>query len=550
MRKLVNSVKNLAIIPAAGNPKLSLFPNTFDPLIPINGVPAIKYILDSLKKLNLAKIIIILNEKDSKSKKFIEFLNEKNVIIKIAKNKFRGVGDSIYTAIENLDVDVENIIINLGDTIFKNQIQIDKDYILVSNKSELESSNWDYILDDGKTIIKKPKQYESGKITCGVYNFSDWRYLKRIFQEYKKGDELSITDLLKKYTEKNKFKLIEEKNDWFDLGHLEGYYSAKISFLRKRGFNRLQYDPFKGSITKRSTNHQKILQEVNWYINLPDSIKIFSPRLIDYNLNKEDAYYSIEFYGYPSLGDLFLYGNLSEEHWFSIFKKIFNFILHLKNNYSVELPKKNYIKIYVEKTIERLNSLRKDVFFNELLNFNKITVNGKNYDNLPNKINLNHLNRVLEQIFEGSNSSIMHGDLCFSNILYDIYSGLMKLIDPRGGFGTTNIFGDLNYDLAKLRHSIHGNYEAIISDLFNIQNKNNNFNYSMFNNSDTKIIAEFDLLLKENNFNIELVKYIEGLLFLTMIPLHSDSFERQKMMYIRSVELFNEIKGDYFENCN
>ena len=40
------------------------------------------------------------------------------------------------------------------------------------------------------------------------------------------------------------------------------------------------------------------------------------------------------------------------------------------------------------------------------------------------------------------------------------------------------------------------------------------------------------------------IKFIEGLLFLSMIPLHKDNFNRQKMFYIRALELLNETLRD------
>jgi len=63
----------------------------------------------------------------------------------------------------------------------------------------------------------------------------------------------------------------------------------------------------------------------------------------------------------------------------------------------------------------------------------------------------------------------MHGDLCFCNILYDINSQAIKLLDPKGSFGKIGIYGDIKYDIAKLKHYVHGKYDFIINDLFHLK---------------------------------------------------------------------------------
>ena len=44
----------------------------------------------------------------------------------------------------------------------------------------------------------------------------------------------------------------------------------------------------------------------------------------------------------------------------------------------------------------------------------------------------------------------IHGDPTFSNIIYSSHNDKAYLIDPRGVFGNSQIFGDRYYDIAKL----------------------------------------------------------------------------------------------------
>ena len=54
---------------------------------------------------------------------------------------------------------------------------------------------------------------------------------------------------------------------------------------------------------------------------------------------------------------------------------------------------------------------------------------------------------------------LIHGDCTFSNIILKDDS-IPVLIDPRGYFGTTELFGDPAYDWAKLYYSLYSNYDS------------------------------------------------------------------------------------------
>ena len=99
-----------------------------------------------------------------------------------------------------------------------------------------------------------------------------------------------------------------------------------------------------------------------------------------------------------------------------------------------------------------------------------------------------------------------------SNILYDLNSGVFKLIDPRGIWGSSEN-GDIKYDIAKLRHSISGEYDYIIGDLFNINYVNHNeINYSIFSKSRENIKQYFDKQI-EKDFSINSIILVQGVTF-------------------------------------
>ena len=86
----------------------------------------------------------------------------------------------------------------------------------------------------------------------------------------------------------------------------------------------------------------------------------------------------------------------------------------------------------------------------------------------------------INKLFCKDDNCLIHGDLCFSNILYDVPNNQYRIIDPRGKWGDS-VFGDIKYDLAKLRHSIVGGYDSINNGLFSINQKDNSLKMNILN---------------------------------------------------------------------
>jgi len=135
---------------------------------------------------------------------------------------------------------------------------------------------------------------------------------------------------------------------------------------------------------------------------------------------------------------------------------------------------------------------------------------------------------------------LIHGDLCFPNILFDQVSNIFKFIDPRGSFGEAGIFGDPRYDIAKLLHSIDGGYDLLIHDMFALSRDGDDITLQQFfpeNQGD--ILAVFETVFG-TRFDIRDVRLLEGLLFLSMCPLHQENSQRQTAMFMIGLRLVNE----------
>ncbi len=130
---------------------------------------------------------------------------------------------------------------------------------------------------------------------------------------------------------------------------------------------------------------------------------------------------------------------------------------------------------YYGKTFDRIDKIRDLVpFANERI----ITVNGRQCRNVF------FYRKELEQKIEGlinecTDFCFIHGDCTFSNMMLDEENSPV-LIDPRGYFGYTSLYGDEMYDWAKLYYSLVGNYDRFNLKKFRL----------MINESDVKLEIE------------------------------------------------------------
>ena len=113
---------------------------------------------------------------------------------------------------------------------------------------------------------------------------------------------------------------------------------------------------------------------------------------------------------------------------------------------------------------------------------------------------------------------VMHGDSVFTNIFLD-KKHTLKFIDMRGMIGNTRtIFGDKNYDYAKVMQSLLG-YDFIL------RNVSQNKNYTQ------NLISRF---LSKTNANQRDVMMIAAYLLFTLIPLHDDNQNVQNQCFALS----------------
>lgn len=511
-------------------------------MLPVNGKPVIGWILDNLREKGITTATIVLQEKDKRLADFLGWAYRSR--FDLNHTTVNEGGSIIHSLCSGLATKSESSIVRviLGDTLISDSYDSDRDFVYVSAVDD--SLDWCVVdFDDNGLILKyHDKQEMAGAqfwALAGYYHFQDSALLTWCVEESIRVGEKNLSDVLARYAAQRPITACKTKS-WLDFGHIENFVEARRRLLKPRYFNALKIDPVLNTITKISEHDQKLQDELNWYQALPDRLKILTPRILESHRMNGRLEITQEYYGYPTLAELFLFGSLRHGVWNSILKQLFR--IHREfQRFPADLLAEDLEKIYVHKTRERVEKMaQQDSFWENLLGQNEIVYNGlplKNYAQFEDWII-----KTARKLGDNVRGCIVHGDFCFSNILFDVNNQIVRLIDPRGSFGSKGIYGDPRYDIAKLRHSLSGLYDYVVADLFELGQTDGAFQSRFFTDkSQSSIREQFDQLIVENGFILDEIKFIEGLLFISMPPLHYGHPERQKIMYLTGLSLLNEV---------
>ena len=436
-------------------------------IYPINQKITFDYLYEHYKDKMNAIDIICFEKADKVQRRLKNYLGEK-VSIKILP-ELSDLGHTIYFALKDV---VDTVIINFADTIvLDNVAEIEGDAFFC--QEDYMSDTWTYFDEkDGRIVRiydKEPvKEEVRKKLFVGVFQFTDAVCFRKCLESAFKQDSLQISTFYYALQEYSKIHPMRPvlTNNWFDIGHEDKYYNSKLE-VRAREFNHITIDKNRGILKKTSDDKDKFIGEIKWYLKLPADVEYVRPRIFDYSTSYVNPYVSMEYYAYHTVHELFLYGDLILQQWIDIFNRI-RFVCDDFKRYTVQDAniRPALEEMYLTKTLQRFEKMKKDERFIAFFE-SQITVNGKRY--LPlNEIIIALEKAIPEILYDINTFNIIHGDLCFANIMVDSNFSFIKVIDPRGKFGTYDIYGDFRYELAKLFHSVDGKYDFIIKDLFDL----------------------------------------------------------------------------------
>jgi len=532
------------IILAAGNQLPDA--NFNSQMIPLRGRPALAWVVDGAGS---GDIHIVLDKNNILLLKYLKSWRKDLDLVTVDKTEtFSGSGnftilDSLYAGLEALKNDTGAVRILLGDTLCREFENSQDDFFLVS-EDFITSKRWCLVQEDKNGFAEKfydklPDIETAGKkALIGYYGFSDLKLLKKTAGECLRAGAGNISDLLCEYSKTIPLKCVKAAK-WIDLGHKAGLIKARNSLYNSRCFNYFRTDSPLGTLTKISANKKKLEDEYFWYRNMPDGLRQFAPQILGFRENAGKSEIKMELCGYPVLSELFILGNLNLEEWELIIRRLFE-VHRLMETYE-GTEKEDYEELYLGKTRRRLAELRSQApCWDEILGYDTLEINGRKYKNLPRFSS--DIETEAAKIIKNARTTFIHGDYCFSNILFDTNSLAVKLIDPKGRIKRRSVYGDPRYDIAKLRHSAEGKYDFAVHGLFGLEENGNVFKTEEFRPELQEDITRiFDSAAVEFGWDIREIIFIEALLFASMIPLHSEDIKRQKLFYLKAVKRINDF---------
>ncbi len=374
------------------------------------------------------------------------------------------------------------------------------------------------ILVDGENIVKYSNKSVEGYDLAFIGLAGIWDY--KIFWEKleKSINNGELVSAFESPLEYPTFKI--KKLKWLDTGNLDDlnkskqYFNDKPLSLQKDN-NEITYR--EGNLFIKFTPEKSILQ------NRIERAKILND-FIPPNFNSVSNFI---YYNWKDGNTLYEMDDLN------LFRKFLNNfeknLVEICNN-----SNKHTYEFYKLKTLKRFSKFIKKN--GEKYYLHSYNINGKQYPELESFFSFINYDSFNSNPFY----KLFHGDLQFDNIIYNSNENKFTYIDWRESFGGYTPAGDVYYDLAKL-------YGGCIIPYDKMKDENNinyiegeytiKYSYEVSNNL-SLFKSEFENWVIQMGFDLNRVKFITGLIFLNMSPLHDEKFS--KMLWFKSIEMLYE----------
>lgn len=545
--------KNRIIIPSWAQLSAEMQAETgclYPAFIQLGGQPLYVHIIKSYEKIkDDCEFIIVLNQDSAE-------VNLKNLngfeVRTVRLKESESIGQTVFAAMNGVAPE-QAVVVHMADTL---TAPLDSSFIdnilFVQLRSDIY--RWTSVRkeDSGEIRIVTDRDHQSAgtesTVSIGIFQLSSGIHFFGCLEAALAEPKLSMDPFFKAiefYSKKYSLEL-KVMPLWHDFGHVDSYYESRLSHQNLRHFNTLSYDSGRGLVTKRSVNVEAYRHQIRWFRQVPDELAWFLPRIYESD-DGEVPYITMELLSYPTLTDLFLSKRMDVGAWSYVARKVLLIQKSfLKYQYKCPIGRQIASEIYVEKTRKRILD-----FFHQRPEAKNFWI--KLFDI---KISLDKVLATLENYAKNNKLLILdalspiHGDMCFSNLMYDPRSRHIKLIDPRGEFGVPGIYGDPRYDKAKLIHSYGGGYDFIVTGHYDVSvTQDGELNCTIDRSQYHEQVAKvFDDIVFDSENERKQCNAIQALLFLSMLPLHCDYPERQLAMLYTGLKIyiqnFVELRSD------
>lgn len=513
--------------------EIGLVPPSF---LPIGNKRLFEYQVELLKK---TKGDIYLSVPESYEIDNYDSIKLKELGVKILEvPEGISLADSILFCWNSTGVHYESLEIMHGDTLFENFTLSESNAISCHpNKGFYNRAIVDETVLGTDEVFRTEWASEGADVLSGYFKFSKPLHLMKCLLQ-NQGNFIKACNA---YNRVHSLELLKG-GGWLDFGHVNSFFKSRSKMTTQRSFNDLVID--QQSVKKMSSlKSDKIMSEALWYLNLPRRLGSFTPKILDFDISEgTDCFYKLEYLYLLPISDLFVFGNLNSFSWQTILLGVKEMLDNFKSEYqpSADLDLEQFNGLYLDKTLKRLAEFQEQAGFD---------INARlASDSLDTEVSLLEIAEYTGKLISPVKSdhvSIIHGDPCFSNLLYDSRTNITKAIDPRGVLpnGEPSILGDVRYDLAKIYHSYIGLYDFIIAGRYSLHKARNIYKIEFDKSYESsRQVFEKIFLAQRGIVEVEILS-ITIHLFLSMLPLHQDRPDRQEAFIANALRLFKILKG-------
>jgi GTP:adenosylcobinamide-phosphate guanylyltransferase/aminoglycoside phosphotransferase len=422
-------------------------------LVPVENLPMLFHLF---KKFPNKKFVIIADHKKKVLREYLECFAQ--VKYRIVEAIGTGTCSGIKQAIELLPSG-EPFMLVWSDLILPANFELPADDSDYTGISQTFPCRWSF--QNG--VFEEKRSEEFG--VAGLFFFKD----KSCIAEVPESGEL-----VRWFRDKNlKFKTLGLAGTR-EFGTLDEY--KKLGVEKCRPFNKITVDGdivIKEAIDEQGKNLAEL--EKKWYKFAIQNSMDAIPKIYQTEPLKMERI---------SGKNIYEYGSLSKNKKTEILKNIINALKNLHGTKQIPSDTFSIKEAYYGKTMSRLCKVRNLIPFAE----NKsIIVNERECRNVF--FYKRELENALD-LLKCDDFSFIHGDCTFSNIMLRD-NGKPVFIDPRGYFGSTELFGDQSYDWAKLYYSIAGNYDRFNLKDFRLKIGENSVDLKIESNNWKELEREF-----------------------------------------------------------
>ena len=450
------------------------------------------------------------------------------------------LAESVLYSLAIIAAPVDSLVLLHGDTLIEDVTPFLWGEDRIAVQAEGDDYSWAAVsIEDDRVLALNDIQACAERdgpipVACGLFSFADTSALMNALARAR-GDFILGLSL---YAEDRDVRSVPVAR-WHDFGHLQTYFRSRRMITTARAFNTLRIDG--ETVRKNSADNAKMQAEAHWLRSVPSNLQPYCARYLGEGAEADLGGYATEYLYAPTVSELYVFSSIGRPTWRRILASCGRFLTLCAETSNGRNSSATLLRLVGDKTFKRLEDYA--------------TAGGIPIDQplvydgrpLPSLVKITDIVSEVVREAHVRPETVMHGDFCFSNMLYNSRNGRISVIDPRGYIEDRqpSVFGDTRYDLAKMAHSIIGRYDHILAGRYELAAHDRRFSIAFADEALGEWLGDAFSAMAVDGVPAagRTVRAITISLFLSMLPLHADRPDRQMAFIANALRLYARFEG-------